>query len=81
VTGGKKIGMYRDYNIVLNQKPIPDRGHDWDFTHVDYDGPGDSRCGTAASVEGCKSEIDEIEGGSELDPLLEIMGVQGEKHK
>jgi len=30
------------------------------FGHEDYDGPGDPRCGVGDTVDGCKTEIDEI---------------------
>ena len=56
---------YRDYTLLFIPKPIPDRRHDWDFWHDDYDGAEDAhdpRCGTAASPDECRSEIDEIEG-------------------
>lgn len=49
------------YTIDYDPPPIPIRAHDWRFVHDDYDGPGDRRCGTAASVEACIAEIDEIE--------------------
>ena len=52
---------YKGYTITHNPKPIPVRSHDYDFVHEDYDGYGDPRCGTAASVEAAKEEIDEIE--------------------
>jgi len=54
--------QYRAFNIQKNMKPIPDRRHDWDFWHDDYDGVPDSadcRAGTAASEEDCKALIDE----------------------
>lgn len=60
---------YRGYRITYDPKPIPDRRWDWDFVHEDYDGapnypgdgPGDHRCGNAASVEACRAEIDMLE--------------------
>ncbi len=55
---------YRGYTISRDPKPIPDRRHDWDFWHDDYDGApewNDPRCGTAASVRECRIEIDELE--------------------
>ena len=51
--------IYRGYRIAYDPKPIPDRSHDWDWVHVEYDGPEDRRCGTAASIEAAKREIDE----------------------
>lgn len=56
---------YRGYRISYNPKPIPPScGVDYDFCHEDYDGPGDPRCGNAASVEACMAEIDAIEDDS-----------------
>ena len=53
---------YRNYTIKPTdpQPPIPDRRHDWCYVHDDYDGPGDHRCGTAASAEDCRRAVDEI---------------------
>jgi len=53
--------FHRGYRIEYNPKPIPTRAHDWDWTHEDYDGPGDSRCGTSPSIEAAKVAIDECE--------------------
>lgn len=50
----------RQYQISYNPKPIPDRNHDWEFIHQDYDGPPDNRCGTAASQEDAIHQIDLI---------------------
>jgi len=58
---GEREMRYRDYVIEWNPKPIPTRKHDWDFVHDDYDGPGDRRCGTAASIVAAKVEIDNLE--------------------
>lgn len=52
--------IYRGFTIDHAPPPIPDRSHDWQFAHEDYDGPGDKRCGTGANVEDCKQQIDEI---------------------
>ncbi len=52
---------YRGYVITYDPKPIPFRGCDVDYVHENYDGPEDvDGCGTAASVEDAKAEIDEI---------------------
>lgn len=40
-----------DWKLSYWKKPIPDRGHDWELTHKDYDGPGDPRAFTGRSVE------------------------------
>lgn len=50
--------IYKNWVITYNLKPIPDRSHDYDFTHKDYDGPGDNRASTARSMEEAKFEID-----------------------
>lgn len=50
--------FYRGFHIRYNPKPIPVRSCDYDFVHVDYDGPGDNRCGAAESPLGCRAEID-----------------------
>ena len=57
------------YHIEHDAKPIPDRQHDWDWWHDDYDGgmvdavtpSRDPRCGTAGSVVGCIEAILELE--------------------
>jgi len=54
----KTVETHRGYNITYWQKPIPDRNQDYDWCHADYDGPGDNRCGSAASVQDCKDAID-----------------------
>jgi len=44
------------WHIKYNPKPIPIRGHDWDFWHDEVD--NDSRlCGTAGSEEDAKLAI------------------------
>jgi hypothetical protein len=53
--------FYRGYRIDYYQPPIPWRGADWQFTHKDYDGPEDSRCGHAASYAEACAAIDEME--------------------
>lgn len=61
---------YRNYRIYYDPPPIPIRDCDWHFVHQDYDGgyydgegvfEGDTRCGHAESIEGCKREIDWLE--------------------
>ena len=52
---------YKDYFIMRDTKPVPDRDFDWDWEHKDYDGPGDLRCGYASSLEDAKKQIDELE--------------------
>jgi len=67
----KKVNMkYRDYKISHEPKPIPDRSHDFDFSHKDFDGAPDSednRFGTARSLEDACRQIDDIREGEEMD--------------
>lgn len=51
---------YRNYIIRYDVKPIPIRSFDYNYCHIDYDGPGDNRSGCAPSVESCKKEIDDL---------------------
>jgi hypothetical protein len=51
---------YKNYHIVYDPKPIPDRRFDYDYYHDDYD-LGDPRHGNARSVAECIAQIDEIE--------------------
>ena len=54
---------YRGFTIEYNPPPIPVRCCDWQFWHDDYDGAedaNDNRCGSAASLEDAKLEIDMI---------------------
>jgi hypothetical protein len=53
------VTMYRGYRIEPN--PYLIHGHEWMFTHEQYDGPGDPRLGTEKSVEACIARIDELE--------------------
>lgn len=58
---------HRGYGISYDPPPIPDRRYDWAFAHDDYDGApdsGDMRCGVGPSIEDCKRQIDELEGGN-----------------
>lgn len=52
---------YGDYVIRYNPPPIPTRMWDYEFCHVDYDGPEDKRCGRASSVEDALQQIDELQ--------------------
>lgn len=45
-------------------------GFDWDYTHDDYDGPGDPRFGSTYSPGACREAIDELEG--EADPPTKV---------
>jgi len=59
--------IYKNYIIICDRKPIPDRDFDFSFEHIDYDGPEDHRCGHASSYENAVKQIDEIE--EELDNI------------
>ena len=50
---------YKDWEITYNPKPIPDIRHDYDVTHLDYDGPEDDRHFTASTYEEAINLIDE----------------------
>lgn len=57
--GEAPMVFYRGYRITKN--PYGYLAEPLIFSHQDYDGPGDCRCGTAATIEAAKREIDEIE--------------------
>lgn len=52
-----------DWHIERNPKPIPDRRHDYDFWHDDYDGAdgGNGLAGTGYSYDDAAWQICEIE--------------------
>jgi hypothetical protein len=56
---------YRGWEITYSPKPIPDRRHDWEAVHEDYDGPEDHRCITGRSVKDLRLQIDELEAATE----------------
>ena len=58
--------IYREYRIVHNIKPIPDRSNDWDWFPLDYDGPEDPRGGSTSGLTEAIACIDE-EVGRPLD--------------
>lgn len=52
---------YRGFRIYYDRTPLA--GNDWHYVHDDYDGApdaNDNRAGTEASLEACKTEIDEM---------------------
>lgn len=51
---------YKGYFIWYEPKPIP-ISIDYSFCHLDYDGPGDNRCGFAESTEDAMKQIRELE--------------------
>lgn len=51
--------IYRGFRIHYDPPPIPVRDCDWQWVHVDYDGPEDNRYGHAPSFEAAKADIDE----------------------
>lgn len=68
--------LYRGWNISLcscGGADVMGPSHRFEFSHDDYDptpqepgdGPGDHRCGHAASVEAAKREIDAYEEENE----------------
>lgn len=52
---------YGNWTITYWCKPIPDRNHDYEGTHDDYDGPEDSRAFTGPSIKDIKQQIDDYE--------------------
>lgn len=57
------ISRLDKWEIWNNPKPIPERNHDWDFKHENYDGAdgGNGLAGSAASAIDAAMEILEIE--------------------
>ena len=53
--------IYRGWFIQWDPPPIPDRNHDWQYWHKNYDGPGDGRIGSVASEQAAREAIDEEE--------------------
>ena len=63
ITGMTKISVYLEHlgwRIEKNLKPIPDRRHDYDFWHDEYDGDN-GLSGTAGTYGGAVEQIFEIE--------------------
>ncbi len=67
------MDKYRGYNITYYRPPVPSRIHDFQYSHEDYDGPPDNRCGSAASFEEVKEKIDLIIEEEEYKTPGEIM--------
>lgn len=60
--------VYRDYEITVDH----DHPHGgWKFTHQDYDGPPDDRCGHAFTLASAMEQIDDIEA-MRADKLEEV---------
>jgi len=61
------------WHIERNPKPIPDRSHDYDFVHDDYDGAdgGNGLAGTAASFEDACQQIADIEAERTYQDILD----------
>lgn len=55
------IENYKGWSISHVPKPIPNRSHDWEFVHQDYDGPPDDRFGFAPSLDAARAQIDQHE--------------------
>ena len=51
--------LYRGYHIEYCPKPGP-RGYDFEWSHEDFDGPGDNRQGYGGSEQECRDAIDEL---------------------
>ena len=63
------------WKITYWMKPIPDRNHDYEFAHDDYDGTN-GLCGTAPTRDSCIEQIKEIEEEAML-MADEIPGLEG----
>lgn len=54
-----KAAEYRNWGIDYLPPPIPDRNHDWQAVHDNYDGTGSMLVLTGKSLDECKEQIDE----------------------
>lgn len=54
------VWRYRDYNILLKWRQ-PDQPDKWIFSHREYTGDTDQRCGDARTLEEAREQIDELE--------------------
>ena len=61
------MSQYRGFEIIYDPPPIPYRNLDWQFAHIEYDGPEDHRCGAGESEAECREFIDEIISEGEYD--------------
>ena len=52
---------YEDWEVFYWAKPIPDRNHDWEITHKNYDGEGDHRHFTGPTLSDVWSQAKEYE--------------------
>lgn len=54
--------VYRDYEIVRRYVTFrgPPQPDEWDWSHPDYDGPGDRRCGCDPTLADCRESIDAL---------------------
>ena len=65
--------IWGDWIITYNPKPIPNRSHDFDYVHKDYDGApdsGDKRCGTAGSPPDAMRACHALEHGEVWDGMI-----------
>lgn len=60
VAQGAETSVYRGYTITHDTK-LP-TGFQWEYCHVNYDGPGDERFGREATHQAARDRIDELEG-------------------
>lgn len=52
---------HRSYRIRYNPPPIPFRGFDWEWCHIDCSGPEDKRIGRSCSLEAAREAIDDLD--------------------
>lgn len=53
------IETYKYYYILV--APAYQKEYRFNYSHIDYTGPPDRRCGFAKTIEDCKKQINEIE--------------------
>lgn len=51
---------YRDYRIERSDAPAFVRDAQFQFTHAEYDGPEDRRCGFGRDEADCRAQIDDL---------------------
>ena len=54
------LATYHDFEIRYDPRPYLPLSLAYVWSHPDYEGPGDNRCGRAASLVSCMDAIDEV---------------------
>jgi hypothetical protein len=75
---GKRTGdalPYRGYLIYYQRKPVSYMlAKDWDWQHLEYDGPEDRRCGAGRTLKEACLEVDENRADENPCPTCDGMG-------